>query len=413
MASGRKRLMVLGAGPFQLAGIVKAAALGVEVITADYLPDNIGHRHSHRSVDVSTTDWRGVLDAARALEIDGITTFASDVAMPTVARVARELGLPGADPDAVARLSNKASFRRFQAQAGRPHPGFAAGQEADALWPRLAELSVPVVVKPVDTSGSRGVARLDRADRAAFEQAFDAARAFSVSHTVCVEEFVTGADVSGDAFMQDGRLAFAAVTRKHKIGFVPTGHSLPTTIGAADIEAVRREIELTCQAAGYLDGPFNFDVMVEHGRATVIEMSPRTGGNGIPELIEIATGFDILSATARLALAEPPTPRPDPAAALRPCGSYVFGAPRAGRLLALADRDTLRARVPEVFAYTARARVGDEVSAFDHGGNCLGYVLFHCPPGTPYEALATRIDAALAVQVGPPDAAPATAPESG
>jgi formate-dependent phosphoribosylglycinamide formyltransferase (GAR transformylase) len=177
--------MVLGAGPFQAPLIERAVALGCEVISVDYLPGNVGHRLSHRYVNCSTVDRDGVLAAAREHGVDGICTYSSDVAVPTVAYVAQQLGLPGAPLAAAITMAAKHRFRAFQAQEGLSHPHFVSGTRFAMVADGLSRLRFPAVFKPVDTSGSRGVTRLETGEVQLARRAFDRARNASRSRTVC------------------------------------------------------------------------------------------------------------------------------------------------------------------------------------------------------------------------------------
>ena len=143
-----KRLLILGAGAGQLPAILKAVELGLFVITADYLPENIGHKFSNQSVNCSTVNKAGILAAAKGLDIDGITTIASDVATATVAYVAGNLGLPGCSLRTAEAMSNKAEFRRAQYEQGLSSPAFLAGQEFSEIEQRLLLLKPPLMFKP-------------------------------------------------------------------------------------------------------------------------------------------------------------------------------------------------------------------------------------------------------------------------
>src|SRR6185436_15133940 len=123
-------LMVLGAGIYQIPGIRAAVARGLRVVTVDWDLRNPGHRYSHASAEVSTTDVEGVLRTARSHAPDGVVTFASDVATSTVAHVAQTLGLPGCPPEAVRVLSNKGLLRSLQHARGLAAPRFASGNDA-------------------------------------------------------------------------------------------------------------------------------------------------------------------------------------------------------------------------------------------------------------------------------------------
>lgn len=388
--------MILGAGPHQLPGIRKAVDLGFYVITVDYLPENVGHKFSHQYVNCSTLDKEGVLRAARELDIDGIVTFAES-AMPTMAFVAEQLGLPGGCPWAVQTMLNKARFRTFQREHELNHPDFVRGQCLQDIEKEIATLSPPLMFKPVDATGSRGVSRVDKIDHEHCSAAIEYAQGYSRSKTVCVEEFVDGTDVSGDGFLLNGQL-FAVITHKHKNGYVPTGHSLPTNISTEDQERVFAEVLANCCAVGYTGGPLDFDVRVSPDRVTVLEMTPRLGANGIPMIIRRATGVDLITATLRFALGES-VKFPSKPEVVRRCGSWVFGSHQAGRLEGIATAEELQIAVPEVFEYMVNYQVGDEVPRFVHSGHSLGCVLFDCPPQSSYQKMVDRLQSALRLKV--------------
>lgn len=199
MSAEARTLMVLGAGMYQVPGIRAAVARGLRVITADWDLRNPGHRHSHAQVEVSTTDLDGVLRAAQAEEIHGIVTFASDVATPTVAYVADAMNLSGPSSAAIQTLSNKARTRALQHRNGLTAPPFAVGGDVEELADATAGITGPIIVKPADSSGSRGVTQVERRDEATFHAAVQAARSFSRSRQVCVEAFVPGEEVGGEA----------------------------------------------------------------------------------------------------------------------------------------------------------------------------------------------------------------------
>jgi len=393
-----KRLMILGAGPNQLPAIRKAVDLGFHVITADYLPQNVGHRFSHQSVNCSTLDQDGILKAAKELDIDGVMTMASDVATPTVGFVAEQLGLPGGFPSAAKILSNKASFRVFQREHGFHSPKFIVGSQIQDVEKEIAALPLPLMFKPVDTSGSRGISKVDKVSKKLSLAAFESARKYSRSKRVCVEEFVEGVDVSGDGFLLNGCFGFALITQKYKNGFVVTGHSLPTTLSTEDQRRVLAEVAANCKAAGYTDGPLDFDVRVSPEHVTVLEMSPRLGGNGIPMIIERGTGVDLIGSTICFALGEKvdvSKRRED----IRSCGSWIFGSKHGGILEKIGTDQEIRATIPEIFEYVVHYHVGERVPHFIHSAANLGYVLFDCPSEMSYTQKVREIEKALGIRV--------------
>lgn len=322
----RPRVMVLGAGLFQVPGIQKAAASGCHVISVDYLPQNVGHRYSDFYENCSTTDAEAVLAAARRQKIDAITTFASDAATPTVALVAQELGLVGPEMHATLTMVDKGRFRAFQHEHGLRSPWFYSARSFDELWEETKRISGPRIFKPVDSSGSRGVSIVRSPTREACQDAFQGAQGFSRSGSVCVEELLEGMESGGDAFIQDGSIAHVAITRKHVKGCVVTGHRLPGDYSAEDERAVLNAVREHCRLLGYTDGPMNFDILLTPDSAVILEMSPRTGGNGIPWLVERHTGVDFEEWCLRWALGDGYEPSPLPPERRKGCGSWIWGA---------------------------------------------------------------------------------------
>lgn len=392
--------MVLGAGTFQVDGIRKAAALGCHVTTVDYLPDNVGHRYGHHYVNASTVDRTAVLQAARDLRIDGICTFSSDAAVPTVAHVCDQLGLPGPSSKAAETMSAKHRFREFLRSAGLACPGFISGIDIDEMASRVASLPLPLIVKPVDTSGSRGISRLDTSDPTALRAAFDKAQSFSPTRTVCIEEFVAGTEVGGDAILVDGRVSFISITHKYLQDFVVTGHRLPTNISEADQKRVCEHVEEVCEALGYAQGPLNFDAIVGPGGITLLEISARNGGNGIAAVIERATGVDVESATIQLALGRKPHLEGS-SQVIRGAASLVFGSTTAGRIERMCTPDELLQRHPFVSLVAFSRSIGDEVHPFEHNANLIGFAVFDCRDSYEYERATEMILDTLDLAIRP------------
>jgi biotin carboxylase len=363
------------------------------------LPDNIGHKFSHQSVDCSTIDMEGVLSAARKHRVDGICTFCTDVAVPSVAFVCETLGLPGLSFQAAETMTSKHLFRRFLRDHGLPHPAFAVGESFEQIETHVHALTFPLMFKPVDTSGSRGILKIDKPHDKLERAAFEHAKTYSRSGIVCVEEFIQGTEVGGDGFLIGGRFAFIAITHKHLHGFAVGGHSLPPLISKNDQVRVREALEDCCQAIGYTAGPLNFDALVTPNSIIIIEMSPRNGGNGIPAVIRRATGVDVEQATLMFSLGQVPnmteTARDIGAA------SWVFGSERAGILKNLKSLEEVRNVVPEVFDLHQVVPLGAKVEHFEHNGNLLGYVLFDCKSPQDYSSLVQKIDKALGLDIEP------------
>ena len=394
----QKKLMILGAGPNQLPGIKTAINLGCKVITVDNNPASVGHKYALQYVNCSTVDKEGVLKAALEHQIDGIVSFASDVAVSTIGYVAEQLGLTGPGRWDAQTMTNKTRFRVFQKEKKLNSPKFAIIARREDLENQLSKLTPPLIFKPADTSGSRGISMVRKPDIPSYTLAFEYAKGYSRSGTVCAEQYVEGIDVSGDGFLSDGRFMFAVITKKYKHDFVVTGHRIPTDISAAEQNRIFSEVTKTCRAIGYMNGPLDFDVRVYRNHVTVLELSPRLGGNGIPMLIKRGTGVDLFKATILQSL-KYKVKLPEKTIINRSCGSIIFGSDAEGILKHLASDQEIRGAVPEIFEYHLSFKIGDEVPRFTHGGNSLGYVLFDCPSPLTYSSIAERFERALQLDV--------------
>lgn len=392
--------MILGAGPFQLPAIRKALNCGYWVATADNLPNNLGHRYSHHFVNCSTRDREGVLQAAKELAVDGICTFASDIAIPTVGFVCDQLKLNGVSLKAAETMSNKQAFRTFQHDTSLTCPGFISGQTYESVLPSLRELKFPVIVKPVDSSGSRGVSRVNRPVSDALYSAFHYARSYSHMGEVCIEEFIHGTEIGGDAMLADGILKFIAITHKHSNGFIVTGHSIPSNIPSEDMERVARALRHCCDLLGYTDGPLNFDVIVNTDSIAIVELSARNGGNGIPAVIRLSSGIDMEEITLRFAASDQHQSLFSSCYPYETCsGSLVFGTDRGGTVRTVPSLEDLQAQVSGVIDLLLRVQPGDSLEPFVNNGEMAGYTIFQYDHPHEYDRIVSRLLESIHIEV--------------
>lgn len=295
----KKRIMVLGGSNFQLPIIMRAKEMGLYVISCDYLPDNPGHKFSDEYHNVSTTDREAVLELARSLDIDAIVTLSSDPAIPTVAYVADALGLIGPSPETVTILSEKDKFRSLLSKLNLNVPKNYV----------VTSLKVPeeiknsdskFVVKPVDSSGSKGITYSSTSE-SELKHAIEYALQHSRAKRCILEEYIGGDQIHGDGYLQDGKLIY------HYLGdhffytksknFIPISTRWPCKYEGTEIlNTVVKQVESICNAAGYRTGPVNIEARVTDSEEVyIIEVSPRNGGNYVPIIQERLTGFDFVS----------------------------------------------------------------------------------------------------------------------
>jgi biotin carboxylase len=195
-----KKIIMLGGSHFQVPSIRTAVAMGYYVISCDYLPGNPGHKFAHEYYNISTTDKEAVLELSKRLKVDGVVCYASDPAAATAAYVCENMGFPTSPYSSVEILSNKDKFREFLKENSFNTPkakGYANLKEAVE---EITNFKLPVIIKPVDSSGSKGVTKLEDVHNLSRQANY--ALSFSRSKRFIIEEFVEkkGYQIAGDGF---------------------------------------------------------------------------------------------------------------------------------------------------------------------------------------------------------------------
>jgi biotin carboxylase len=361
-----RRILVLGGADGSLGTIRTARAMGLHTICADARADAPGTAAADELLNVSTLDVPALVAGLHGIDVDAVVSPASDVNLPSQFALARLLGLPhGLSAAAVRASVDKGFFRAVCDGLGLPGPQWCQG----ALTPAV-QLPYPLMVKPSDSSGSRGIGRVDHP--AALAAAVGAALAYSRSGLVIAEEFLDGRHFTAEAIVVDGRVAVAGVTERRLTEpphFVTVEHWMP----AADVaDAVPAMLDRLCAALGYRWGALNVDLLLTgDGRLVPVEWGARLGGNGVAELLGLAYGVDATETYARMALGErvAPVPRYAKHAAFR-----VLSAPVAGKLVGVDGVEAARA-VPGIADLVLAASPGDAVVPYTRAGAKLGYLL--------------------------------------
>ena len=307
----QKKLLLLGGLRYLLPVIEAAHKLGYHVITCDYIPDNIAHKYSDEYHNVSIIDKEAVLALARRLQIDGIMSFAVDPGVVTAAYVQEQMGLPAFGPyESVCILQNKDRFRNFLTQHGFNVPkakGFSSIEEAlsETYW-----YPWPVIVKPTDAAGSKGVTRVDclRELKPALEYAFE----HSMSKRVIVEEFIEkqGCSSDTDSFSVDGELKFVSYSAQRFDAdaanpYTPSAYSWPSTFTAEQEAELTSELQRLLKLLGMRTSIYNVETRIGlNGKPYIMEVSPRGGGNRLAEMLRFATGVDLITNAVRAAVGD-------------------------------------------------------------------------------------------------------------
>lgn len=304
-----KKLMLLGGAQYLLPVIEEAKKLGIYTISCDYLPDNIAHKFSDEYCNVSIIDKEAVLEAAQKLEIDGIMSFACDPGVATAAYVAEKMGLSFAGPyESVAILQDKGRFRAFLRDNGFNVPWAKSYAKAEDALADAKDYPWPMIVKPVDSAGSKGVKRVDCVDE--LPEAIDFALEFSHCGEFIVEQFIQqlGSSSDSDCFSVDGVLKFCSFDeqlfdRAAENPYTPAAYVWPSTMPAEIQAELRSELQRLMTLLKLKTSVYNIETRQgTDGKAYIMEVSPRGGGNRLSEVLEMATGTKLISNAVRAAV---------------------------------------------------------------------------------------------------------------
>ena len=375
----QKKIMLLG-GIHYLLPVIKAAhEQGYYVITADYLPDNIAHKYSDEYVNVSITDKEAVLKAAQEHQIDGIISFGVDPGVVAAAYVQEKMGLPSMGPyESVVILQNKDLFRAFLQEHGFNCPkskGYSTIDEAlkDTEW-----LTWPMIVKPTDSAGSKGVTRVDSISE--YETAVKYAFEKSIKGHIIVEQYLdkVGCSSDTDSLLLDGKFRFMSFNAQRFDAdaanpYAPSAFTWPSTFP-------EHEAYLTSELQRLMDllhmqtSVFNIETRIaSDGKPYIMECTPRGGGNRLCEMLRYATGVDLITAQVRAAVGDPIGDIEQ-----KPYNGHwaeiILHAPKAGCFGGLAINPTQKADIEEIDLWV---REGNYVAAFHGANDAIGTLVLH------------------------------------
>ena len=308
----QKKLMLLGGIRYLLPAIEAAHRHGYYVITVDYVPENIAHQYSDEFHNVSILDKDAVLQLAQELNIDGILSFGVDPGVVTAAYVAEQMGLSfQCSYESACILQDKSRFRQFLKDNDFNVPnakGYSSKEEALA---DTAYYNWPVIVKPVDSAGSKGVTRVDELGQ--LSSAIDYALSESHNGHFIIEDFLEkeGNSSDCDSFTVDGELVFCSFNDQHfdpkAINpYTPAAFSWPSTMPQWAQEELRSELQRLMTLLNVKTGVYNIETrLCKNGKPYIMELSPRGGGNRLSEMMKYISGQDLIDNCVRAAVGDP------------------------------------------------------------------------------------------------------------
>lgn len=305
-----KKIMILGASVLQLPAIEKAKEMGLEVIVVDMNPEAVGFSVSGVIKEViSTIDIPAIVKVAKKYQIDGIMTLATDMPVRSVAAVASKLGLVGIDEDTALKATDKAEMRVALKKAGVPIPKFFKVSNEKEYKKAVKQFNVPFIVKPADSSGSRGIFEvIDITNQKMIDEAYAYCHPYSKSGDVVVEEYMNGSEVSVETLSIDGVCHVIQITDKVTTGaphYVEMGHSQPTMHSKQVAEKIAEVARAANMAIGIKNGPSHTEIIVTNEGPKVVELGARLGGDNITtHLVPLSTGVNMVECCIKIALGE-------------------------------------------------------------------------------------------------------------
>lgn len=399
----QKRLMLLGGIRYLLPVIKAAHEQGYYVITADYIPDNIAHKYSDEYVNVNIIDKEAVLKVAQEKQIDGIMSFGVDPGVVSASYVQNKMGLPSFGPfESVEILQNKDKFRAFLANNGFNVPQAKGFESIEAAMNDISWYPWPVIVKPTDAAGSKGVTRVDRPED--LKTALEYAMGHSISGHIIVEEFIEkdGCSSDTDSMSVNGKLVFASFcAQRFDINatnpYTPAAYSWPSTFTKEQEDYLKSEIQRLITLLGLKTVVYNIETRIgTNGKPYIMELTPRGGGNRLCEMLRYATGVDMITAITRAIVGDPIVEPIEQKPYDGHWAEIILHADKSG----VFDRLEISKDLPaEIVEEDLWVKNGDKVESFEGANNAIGTLVLKFQTAEELEKSITNQNAWLKVVV--------------
>ena len=372
----QKAIMIIGGGIMQIPAIKEAIEMGLKVIVTDYNPDSEGIKMADYPILVSTRNIDMTVMMAREFHnrhpIDGVLTVGTD-ASKTVAAVANALKLPGIRYNVAERATNKIKMRQCLRKKGVPIPDFYGIWNLDEAKEAMENLDLPLVIKPADNMGSRGVRKISV--REELIEAFYSAKDASISGEIILEEFMEGPELSIDAIITNNKIYITGVADRiieMPPYFIETGHIMPSALPEKDIKAACRVMADGIKALGIDTGAAKGDIKITPDGAKVGEIAARLSGGFMSSYTyPLSTGTNLLRAAIKVAIGENSF---DLEPKINKCAIERAIIPGPGKILSIEGLDKAR-KINGVAEIIMHKGVGDNLhpmtSNMDKAGNVI------------------------------------------
>lgn len=305
-------VVIIGANEFQLPLVLKAKQMGYSTHVFAWADGAVAAPFADRFYPISITETDKILDICRQISPKAVASIGSDLAAITVNKLANALGLPSNPEETAYIATNKYAMRRAFLNAGVPAPAFAGVVSFEEAKEAVSGFRFPIIVKPTDRSGSRGITKLE--SLSGLESAVELAVSQSFEKRAIVEEFAEGHEFSCECISQNGVHHMLAVTKKFTTGaphFIETGHIQPSGLDEDRLKAVKKAVFAALDALKITTGASHaeFKLLPDTGEVFIIEVGARMGGDCIgSDLVPVSTGYDFTGMVLKAALGLPVVP---------------------------------------------------------------------------------------------------------
>lgn len=369
-----KKLLMLGGGFLQKYVISKAKDLGYYVLCLDADPNAVGFKIADEYAVINIVDEDACLAYAREKQVDGVLTAATDFSVLTMSHIAEALHLPGINYNSAKIIKNKALVRKRLYEANADDTGIS--YEIDSLediTDVLPNIKFPVMMKPVDGSGSRGASKVEKAED--FAKAADFAMSGSITHRAVAEPFINGREYGVESFVDNGEIHVLALMQKDMTQppyYAELGHAIPSGLSEEVETKVKTCVYRAICALGVNHGSVNMDLLItKDGNVHIVDIGARMGGNLIgSHIIPTGTGIDYMGNMIRAAVGDETNWKPEWQP--RPIATKLL-ALTPGKVKKLPDFDEISVRYDVQIEH--HLHVGDTITPYRTNLDGCGYVV--------------------------------------
>lgn len=396
----KHRILVIGAGIYQIPLIQRAKQLGHQVFATSYLDNDPGLKMVDKGFNTSILDRPGLVKICTDEKITAVVTAASDLGSLSVGYLNDYFGFPGISEQQVRSVTDKGMFVALQEKLGLPGPHSFLLTNKQEFEEALSSIKKwPIIFKPIFASGSRGVQIVENSAQA--RAAYESASEISAIKQHCVlQTYLKGKEYGGECLVESGKVVFLELTYKFSnSNRVPTGHCVPCSINDNTQKALIKQIEAIVSYLDVMHSAINIDVIIEADNTPMlIDFSFRSGGNLLSQLMSLKFDLEPYERIIEYAIKNNISPIQIKAEKDGVYGAIILASPTASVMTARWKKEIEDAVQHDAFVIelTFDKQSGDKIAAFDQSSNRFGHIIASVDSLSHYSQLLNKI-AAIAV----------------